>query len=120
MRSSDDATAKRVAGFIDGLDSIPYDGIVVCPDPRRKVVLVLSYTDAPDDIRPTHVEALSKINRSREVLESLKSNYPALAVALKDVTLRFEFCRDYGKGAAALAWLDGAELKWVGGGSGST
>jgi hypothetical protein len=53
MRSSDDATAKRVAGFIDGLDSIPYDGIVVCPDPRRKVVLVLSYTDAPDESSPS-------------------------------------------------------------------
>jgi hypothetical protein len=120
MRSPDDTTAKRVVGFIDGLDSIPYDGVVVCPDPRRKVVLVLSYTDASDDIRPTHAEALSKINRSREVLESLKSHYPALAEALKDATLRFEFCRHYGKGAAALAWLDGTELKWVGGGSGST
>lgn len=120
MHGSDDATAIRIAGFIDGMDSIPYNGIVVCPDPRRKVVLVLAYTDAPDDIRPTHMEALSKINRSREVLESLKSQYPKLAEALKDATLRFEFCRDYGKGAAALAWLDGAELKWVGGGSGST
>jgi hypothetical protein len=117
MCNSDDTTAKRVAGFIEGLDSIPYDGIVVCRDPRRKVVLVLSYTDAADDVRPTHTEALSKINRSREVLESLKSRYPALALALKDATLRFEFCRDYGNGAAALAWLDRAELKWVGGGS---
>lgn len=109
-----------MAGLIDGRDSIPYDGIVVCPDRRREIVLVLSYTDAPDDVRPTDVEALSKLNRSREVLESLKTKYPALAVALKDANLRFEFCRDYGKGAAALAWLEGAELKWVGGGSGST
>jgi hypothetical protein len=120
MDNSDDVIATRVAGFTDGRDSIPYDGIVVCPDPRREVVLVLSYTDAPDDVRPTNLEALSKITRPREVLESLKTKYPALAVALKDANLRFEFCRDYGKGAAALAWLDGAELKWVGGGSGST
>jgi hypothetical protein len=25
----------------------------VCPDPRRKVVLVLSYTDAPDESSPS-------------------------------------------------------------------
>jgi hypothetical protein len=116
MPDYDDAIAKRVAGFADGHDSIPYDGIVVCPDPRRKVVLVLSYTDAAEGIQPTKAEAISKIDRSREVLEALKSNYPAFAVAVKDATLRFEFCRDYGKGAYALAWMDGAELKWVGGG----
>jgi hypothetical protein len=117
--SSDDPTAKEWRDSSTGWISILYDGIVVCPDPRRKVVLVLSYADAPDDIRPTHVETLSKIDWTREDLESLKSNYPALAVALKDATVRFEFCRDYGKGAVALAWLDGAELKWAGGGSGS-
>jgi hypothetical protein len=118
MRSSDDAIAGRVAGFIEGRDSIPYDGIVVCPDPRRKVVLVLSYTDMPEEIRPTKTEALSKINRSREVLEALKSSYPSFALAVKDATFRFEFCRDYGKGAYALAWMDGVELEWMGGGPG--
>jgi hypothetical protein len=114
MSTSDDAIAKRLAGFIDARDSIPYDGIVVCPDPRRGVVLVLSYTDMPEKIRPTQAEAIYKINRSREVFEALKSNYPSFALAVKDATLRFEFCRDYGKGAYALALMDGAELKWVG------
>lgn len=75
---------------------------------------MLSYTDMPEKIRPTQAEAIYKINRSREVFEALKSNYPSFALAVKDATLRFEFCRDYGKGAYALALMDGAELKWVG------
>jgi hypothetical protein len=110
-----DALAERVAGFVDGRDSIPYEGVVVCHDPGRKCVLVLSYTDAPEGVRPTEVEARSKIKHSRDVLAVLKSKFPSFAVALRDATLRFEFCRDYGKGAYAIARLEGDKLEWVGG-----
>jgi|SRR5580658_7165708 hypothetical protein len=116
MENDDEELARRVAGFVGGLDSVPYDGIVVCHDPRRRCVLVLSYTDAPEAIRPTEAEALSKLRRSRAVLETLRSKYPRFAATVNDETIRFEFCRDYGKGAYALAWMDGDELKWIGGG----
>ena len=79
MRHSEAALAERVAGFVTGRDSVPYDGIVVCHDPWRKCVLVLSYTDAPEGVRATQSEALSKVNRSRDVLEVLKTRFPAFA-----------------------------------------
>ena len=113
MRHSEDALAERVAGFVSGLDTIPYDRVVVCHDPSRKCVLVLSYTDTAEGVPPTEAEALSKVSHSREVVEVLKAKYPSFAAAVKDATLRFEFCRDYGNGAYAIARLDGDNLKWV-------
>jgi len=110
---SDEALAERVAGFVRGQDSIPYDRVVVCHDPSRKCVLVLSYTDAPEGVRPTETEALSKVGHSREVIETLKARYPSFASAVRDATLRFEFCRDYGNGAYALARIEGERLRWV-------
>jgi hypothetical protein len=114
MRYSDEALAERVAGFVNDLGSIPYDGVVVCHDPSRKCVLVLSYTDTPEGVRPTEAEVLSKISHSRDVLDALKSKYPSFAAAIRDATLRFEFCRDYGNGAYAIARLDGDKLDWIG------
>ena len=113
MQHSEDALAERVAGFVRGRDSIPYDRVVVCHDPSNQCVLVLSYTDAPEGVRPTETEALSKVSHSREVLEMLKTKYPSVASAVKDATLRFEFCRDYGKGAYTLARVEGDRLRWV-------
>ena len=113
MRHSDASLAERIAGFVAGHDSVPYDGIVVCHDPSRKCVLVLSYTDAPEGVRATQSEALSKMNRSRDVLEVLKFRFPAFAAAIVDATLRFEFCRDYGNGAYAIARLEADKVTWV-------
>jgi len=113
-RNSEDALAERVAGFVAGSGSVPYDGIVVCHDLSRKCVLVLSYTDAPEGVRPTEAEARSKIRHSGDALEALKAKYPSFASAIKNATLCFEFCRDYGNGAYAIARLEGDKLNWPG------
>jgi hypothetical protein len=113
VQHSEDALAERVAGFVRGHDSIPYDRVVVCHDASHKCVLVLSYTDTPEGSRPTESEALSKVSHSREVVEALKARYPSFALVVKDAALRFEFCRDYGKGAIKLAHLEGERLRWV-------
>ena len=113
MQDSDDALADRVAGFVRGYDSIPYDRVVVCHHPGRRCVLVLSYTDAPEGVTPTETEALSKVDHSREVVEVLKRRFPSFASAVKDTTLQFEFCRDYGNGAYALAQVEGGRLRWI-------
>ena len=113
MQHSDDTLAERVAGFVSGRGSIPYDRVVVCHDPSRKCVLVLSYTDAPEGVRPTEAEALSKFSHSREVLALLKAKYPSFAAAVSGATLQFEFCRDYCKGAYAIVRSAGTALRWV-------
>lgn len=113
MHDSDDTLWRRVSGFLAGGDSIPYDGIVVSPNPARGRVEVLSYLDENQTDRPSDEEAWSKIDHSRRVVEVLKTKYPSLQSALGEATLRFSLCRDYGKGAYAVAEVKGDKLVWI-------
>jgi hypothetical protein len=113
-RNSDEALNERVAGFVSGYGSVPYDGVVVCRHPGHKYVLVLSYTESPEGVTPSESEAISKINHSRDVLDILKSKFPEFAPSVHRAAIRFEFCREYGTGAYAIARMDGDEFEWVG------
>ena len=72
-----------------------------------------SYLDDNETDRPSDEEAWSKIDHSRRVVEVLKTKYPSLQSALGEATLRFSLCRDYGKGAYAVAEVKGDKLVWI-------
>ncbi len=112
MHDSDGPLWRKVSGILAGSDSIPYDGIVVCQNPDRGRVEVLSYLDQNQPDWPSDDEAWSKINHSHRVLEMLKSKFPSLQSALAQANLRFSLCRDYGNGAYGVAEVKGDILVW--------
>jgi hypothetical protein len=98
--------------FLAG-DALAFEGVTFWKD-RNQFLVISSFSEFVHPESSSPEEAASKIARSKDVLAKLSTMYPEFSQVAASMPHKYEFCRDYGKGAIMLASLEAEKIVWRG------